>query len=135
MYQSKLFSAAQTVSDQTANVSKLFAAATGKASISARGYIWIGNYADDRWDSPKLASLASGQPVAMTPRQIKPGTEYSVLGNMVIRNGLPPNNTEYFRAQKSLGVIPRGTRVRIVTSPIGIDREFAVQYWAEVEIP
>ncbi len=50
-----------------------------------------------------------------------------------MRDGLPANDAEYFRAKKIVGTIGRGTRIRLITSPKGVDREFATQYWAEVE--
>jgi len=131
---SKLFSVAQTVSDQTADLTKILTEGDAKALLGLRGYIWIGNY-KDQWKLPKLASLDSGQLITIPPSQIELGTEYKVLGNMVLRDGLPQNDLKYFRAKRNLGVIPRGTRVRIVTIPTGIDRKFAIQYWVEVEVP
>lgn len=126
------FSAAQIVSDKTAQISTL-QKEVAPAADALRGYIWIGNY-DQAWESPKLARLDTGQPLDLAPSDMLAGTEYTVLGNMVVRDGLPDNNKEYFRGRENLGVVPRGGRVVLLKAPVGIDREFAVQYWVEVEV-
>lgn len=131
--ESEAFSAAQTVSDATATIARLNEAAVSGGAERMIGYIWIGNY-NRQWNSIKLGNLDTGQPIELPPQEIEPGTEYKVLGNMVLRAGLPPNDQDYFRAQASLGVIPRGTKVSIRRRPVGIDREFAIQYWAEIEV-
>lgn len=127
------FEATQTVSDQTARVEEI-GVSDPLSKQKIRGYIWIGNFKNS-WAGIQLAKLDSGQPVALPPEQIQKGTEYAVLGNMVVRDGLPANDKEYFRGRNSIGVLPRGTRIRIVKPPEGIDREYAVQYWAEIEVP
>jgi hypothetical protein len=131
--QSALFEASQTVSNQTAQVAKL-QADPGTDSPKSKGYIWIGDYGND-WARVKLAPVDSNDPIKVAPAQIVAGSEYKVLGNMVVRESLPPNNADYYRSLKSLGIIPVGTKVRILSKPTGIDREFAVQYWAEVSLP
>jgi hypothetical protein len=127
-----IFAATQTVSDQTAQLAKLTSDQPSGA-VKQKGFIWIGDYKNG-WNSVKLGNTATGQAVTDPPQKLLPGTEYSVLGNMVVRDGLPSNDADYFRSRKSLGVVPRGTRVRLVRAPVPIDREFAVQYWAEVEV-
>jgi hypothetical protein len=131
--ESKVDMAAQRVSDATAKIAHLRTATPHIKEAPLRGYIWIGNY-DTAWDSPRLARLDNGQPIEMPPKQIQPETRYRVLDNLIVRDGLPPNDAEYYRARENLGVIPRGGIVSITKEPKGIDREFAVQYWAEVEL-
>lgn len=123
--------AAQTVSDQTAQFSRLPQDTNGGAS--PQGYIWIGNYRNG-WSAVKLASLETGQAITAVPQRLQPGTVYQVLGNMVVRDGLPADDASYYQGRRSLGTVPRGTRVRLVGAPVGIDRGFAVQYWAQVEL-
>lgn len=130
--QTAIFAATQTVSDQTAQLAKL-TSDQAAGSSKQKGFIWIGDY-KTTWSNVKLGSLATGQAITEPPEKLLPGTEYILLGNMVVRDGLPSNDTEYFRGRKSLGVLPRGTKVRLVRAPIPLDREFAVQYWAEVEV-
>jgi hypothetical protein len=129
----RLVEAAQTVSDQTARVEQI---GTGNPTGNRRlkGYIWIGDF-DGAWRRAKLAPLDTGQPVNLSPEKLLPGTEYTVLGNMVVREKAPADDEEYYRGVNSLGVIPRGTKVRLVSAPIVRSRESAVQYWAEVEVP
>jgi hypothetical protein len=130
--QTAVFEATQTVSDQTAQLAKLSSDQPAGTS-KQKGYIWIGDYKNG-WNRVKLGAVDTGQPIAGSPEKLLPGTEYSVLGNMVVRDGLPSNDADYFGGRKSLGVIPRGTKVRLVKAPVLIDREYVVQYWAEVEL-
>jgi hypothetical protein len=128
----KLFEAAQIVSDQTAKVEQIQLPDPARRG-RLKGYIWIGNF-KQTWSGPKLAQPNTGQPISLPPSELQRGTEYIVLGNMVVRDGPPANDQSYYRGRNSLGVIPQGTRVRLVTEPIARDREYAVQYWAEVEV-
>lgn len=125
--QAAVVDAAQTVPDQSAQFSKI-------SNASRQGYIFIGNY-DNGWSSVKLGALDNGQPIKISPEELKPGTTYQVLGNMVVRDGLPENDSQYYQARSSIGTVPRGSKIRLVNTPVGIDRKFATQYWAPVEIP
>lgn len=131
--QSEIFAATQTVSDQTAQLAKL-SSVQAAGSPKQKGLIWIGDYKNG-WSRVLLSAIDTGKQIVVPPDKLLSGTEYSVLGNMVVRDGLPSNDADYFRGRKSLGVIPRGTKVRLVRAPAAIDRGFAVQYWAEVESP
>ena len=126
--ESEAFTAAQTVSDATAEIARL---RDTSAPGEVRGYIWIGNF-DRQWAPAKLAQIETGQPITGPPEQVVVGNRYRVLGNMAMRDGLPANDADYFRARASVGVIPRGTTVAVVRPAVAIDRQFAVQYWAEV---
>lgn len=125
-------SATQTVSDATATIARLTPKLPGDADEQLVGWMWIGNYRRS-WDKPTLAALDTGQPIAMAPQDIVIGSEFRALGNMVVRDGMPENDDDYYRGRKSLGVIPRGGRVRALSRAEGIDREFAVQYWLKVQ--
>jgi hypothetical protein len=129
---SKLFEAAQTVSDQTARVQSIQVMAQSDRDKPLRGYMWIGNF-DRTWSNAQLATLADRQPVTMAPNAMQPGTEYVVLGNVVVRDGLPSNDRDYYKNRGVAGVVSRGDRVRLLSAPQGVDREYAVQYWAEIE--
>lgn len=124
--------AAQEVSPAVAMLSK--SAAQGGKSLVYRtsGYIWIGNY-KDKWQKPVLIGL-DGQVINKSPTSINVGEEYTTRGNMVIREQLPENNVDYYKGSRSLGTIPVGTRIRIEQAPVGVDREFAVQYWTKVVV-
>ncbi|MCE0915664.1 hypothetical protein [Pseudomonas sp. NMI760_13] len=125
--QAAIAEAAQTVSDQSAQFSRI-------SPGSRQGYIFIGNY-DNAWSALKLGALETGQPIVIAPGNLKAGTTYQVLGNMVVRDGLPANDSQYYQGRASLGTVPRGSKVRLISTPVGIHREFATQYWAQIEIP
>lgn len=132
---SAVFEASQTVPDQTAQIATVGGNTEGgKAGIS--GYIWIGDYnkASSSWQRVKLVSPTTNAPLSNAPSSVTRGTLFTVSGNMVLRDGLPRNDAEYFQGRKSLGVLPTGTRIMISSDPVGIDREFAVQYWARVTV-
>ncbi len=130
-YNLKAFSAAQFVSDSTANIASLRSGLEQKTEKLV-GYIWIGNY-QNKWQKMNLVWGDNGRIVDIKPQEMVPGTSYNVLGNMVLRDGLPPNNSEYYKARKNIGVIPRGKQITLLSLPEMIDREFANQYWAKVE--
>ena len=132
---SDIFEASQTVSNQTAQIATVGGGASGAGDV-ASGFIWIGDYAksSSSWPRVKLVSPATNAPLVSAPATVAPGTVFTLSSNMVLRDGLPANDAEYFQGRRSLGVLPSGTRVRIVTAPVGIDREFAVQYWARVAV-
>jgi hypothetical protein len=133
--------AQQTVSDQVTKLSQLAAAVrAGSAtpgllspeSDRLRGWIWIGDYRKNSWDRVKIGELGTGKPVSLPPTTMQPGTEYLLLANMVVRDGQPANDVDYFNARKSLGILPAGTTIRLAGKPVALDREFAVQWWVEV---
>jgi hypothetical protein len=123
--------AAQTVSDQTAELASV--RPTQGESAPARGYIWIGDYEANAWSRIKLVSPKTNQSVDVPPSAMTSGSEYVASANLVLRAGMPLNDGDYFRSQPTLGVIKTGTRLKLLSVPKGVDREFAVQYWAQVE--
>ncbi|MBB5019311.1 hypothetical protein HNQ59_002609 [Chitinivorax tropicus] len=132
---SEIFEASQTVSDQTAQIATIKPDGGGGKSEQT-GYIWIGDYnkAAASWQRMKLVSPTTNAPLANPPTTIAPGTVFSVSGNMVLRDGLPANDIQYYQARRSLGVLPVGTRIKVLSTPVGVDREFAIQYWVQVAI-
>ena len=128
---SEIFEASQTVPDQTAQLTTI---KSNDASAELTGHIWIGDYnkATSTWQRVKLVSPTTNSPLASPPTSVAPGAVFAVSGNMVLRDGLLQNDSSYFQGRKSLGVLPTGTRVRVLSSPVAIDREFAVQYWLQV---
>jgi hypothetical protein len=128
---SVIFEASQTVPDQTAQLTTI---KSTDASAELTGYIWIGDYnkSTSIWQRVKLLSPATNSPLVSAPASVAPGAVFAVSDNMVLRDGLPQNDNSYFQGRKSLGVLPTGTRVRVLSSPVAIDREFAVQYWLQV---
>ena len=101
-----------------------------------KGFIWIGNYdaGGGEWQEQNLVLLEERTPVRAKPSELNRGSQYRIATNTYLRAGLPANDEAYFRGQKALGAIPRGTLLTLIGNPVGIDREFKVQYWAEVEV-
>lgn len=93
-------SAAQTVSDTTAQLARL-QSAKRPSGKRLKGYIWIGNYNAEGWEQVMLAGLDTGQPIQIPPDRVVEGTSYTTLGNIVLRDGLPANDALYFRGRAS----------------------------------
>lgn len=129
----EVFAATQTVSDQTAALANVARDQNPNAKALHKGYIWIGDF-NGTWSKTMLGSPSNNDvPVKVSPEKLPLSATYTTLGNIVVRDGLPSNDSEYFRARASLGVIPKGTTIRLVTAPVAIDRQYSVQYWAQIE--
>ena len=109
-------------------------AASASAATPVRGYIWLGNFDGARWTRATANWLDSGRPIDKAPGLIAAGTELSLNSNVYIRDGLPANDVNDFNGHKTLGVAPSGSRVRIVSAPVLIDRTSAKQCWVQVDI-
>jgi hypothetical protein len=127
------YAASETVSDATAEVSRIADEMLQHKAKQLRGYILIGSY-DGQWHEQQLARLDTGQPVDAPPKQILSGTEYRVRSNMVVRSGVPVGEATLTRDRRDIGVAARGSRVRVLQSPVRVDRGGDVQYWAEIEV-
>lgn len=125
----------QSVSDQIAKFGTR--KVNGKRiSKALEGYIFIGNFekATNAWSNTVLLSLEQKK-INISPDDLRINEEiYKVGDNMVLREQLPLNNRAYDKASKSLGVIPKHAIIKIIDKPVGIDREFAVQWWAKVQV-
>lgn len=131
--QQDVFSAEQTVSDVTANASRLAAQTTSQQEEVLQGYIWIGDWGEGQWSKVQLAGVDSRQPITISPTQMVAGTQYISLGNLVVRAERPRNDEIYFKGAETNGVIPRGSTLEIITSP-NIVRDQSKQFWAEVRL-
>lgn len=131
----QILEATETVSDQTASIENINGGSPGKGAELVRGYIWIGGYDNEGWHNPRLAYKDSGLPIEGDPKRLKSGTEYQVLGNMVLREELPGSNEKSHKDIKSLGVVPRGAVVRLMGEPKEIERGGRNPYWVSVEVP
>lgn len=130
--QKEVFAATQTVSDQTAQLANVAREIAPNGPVTRKGYIWIGDYKNS-WGRVMLGTGENDTPVKARPEDLPLSATYTALGNLVVRDGLPSNDAEYFRARSSLGVVPKGTSLKLVGTPVAIDREYAVQYWAQIE--
>ncbi len=126
------FTATQEVSDSTAAIARLTAGTQDSKPTVLTGYMFIGNYTKD-WDKTTIGRLDTGYGNTTPPAEMRQGMQYRVLGNMVIRDGLPPNTDEYYRARANIGVVPRNSLVTLLDNPEAVKRDSVVQYWAKVE--
>lgn len=96
------------------------------------GYIWIGDKRkDEKW---KRLMLKNEQGNFVNCDDVQVDQEYTVARNPVLRDARPDNTAGYFRSVGINGVVPSGSKVRVLSEPVGIDREFAVQYWVQVQV-
>ena len=131
--QQDVFYAEQTVSDVTANASRLAAQTTSQEEEVLQGYIWIGDWGGREWSKVQLASMDSRQPITISPAQMVAGTQYISLGNLVVRAERPRNDEINFKGAETNGVIPRGSTLEIIT-PENFDPDKSQQFWAEVRL-
>ena len=131
--QQDVFYAEQTVSDVTANASRLAAQTTSQEEEVLQGYIWIGDWGEGKWSKVQLASMDSRQPITIPPEQMVAGTQYISLGNLVVRAEWPRNDEINFKGAETNGVIPRGSTLEIIT-PQDFDLDTSQQFWAEVRL-
>lgn len=127
-----------TVSEPSDAVARLSRSVdeTGTLLKGKSGYVWIGDYDVDteRWTQQNLLHVDDRTPFDKPVAAMARGSQYRIGVNTYMRVALPANDEEYFRGQKAAGVIPRGTLLTVIGEPVSIDREFAVQIWAEVEV-
>ncbi|NJK41167.1 MAG: hypothetical protein HC934_07100 [Acaryochloridaceae cyanobacterium SU_2_1] len=126
------FTASQMVDNSTAQVALSSEKNRQDALV---GYIWIGNYTPQKgWSEVNLAQPGTGAKLGSQPSEIRVNATYIVQGNMVVRDGLPADDEQYFRGRANLGVIPVGTDVEILEKPVGIEREGTRHYWAKLRV-
>ena len=127
----RIAEATQTVSEQSARLAKL-GATIAATPTKLKGFIWVGDY-NTKWERVRLGEVDTSQPITSPPDKLQAGSDYVVLGNIFVRDALPSNDKNYFHARTNLGIIATGTKVRLLSPPKGIDRGFAIQYWAQIE--
>lgn len=124
----------QSVSAQTAVLTNLPTSRKETTAARAEGYIFIGNETGGRKSSMLIGNADDGAALTTPLAQLSEGSEYKALANIVLRKVMPKDDEAYYRASDPLGTIPQGTRIRLKSAPQPVDREFAVQYWAQVEV-
>jgi len=127
-----------SVSEPSEAVARLSRATDEAGTVlkGKQGFIWIGNFdaSSGEWSEQNLLLAEERTSLHTAPSTIVRGSQYRIAINTYLRDGLPANDDEYFRGRKALGVIPQGTLLTVISKPVSIDREFKVQYWAEVEV-
>ncbi len=124
------------VSDEVSQLSKSQSKFTKTTLFGRQGYIYVGIYdsSDGEWKRAILLRPDSSQPVTSAPDQLPAGGRFLLRVNIVLREGLPPNDEQYFRSRKNIGVIPSETLVALLGKPVGIKRANSVEYWAPVRV-
>jgi len=99
-------------------------AGTPATLSSDTGFLWIGSA-----QAGNLTTLA-GAPVP--PAGVKINEDYLINLDIYLRQGLPDRTT--YSQQPTLGIMPEGTRVRILDIAPPFSRASGDQYWAQVRV-
>lgn len=119
------------VSDATARLAKVSEGGSALLLSAKTGYIWIG---DLRRDGTWARSMLKADGKEVRAEQVESQKEYTLIGNPVLRSGQPPDTEGYFRSVPINGVLPRETKVIALGQPVPIQRDFATQYWLNVQV-
>lgn len=129
------FEATQTTSIKTAQLSRLPSANRELLLTGQTGYIWIGDWGKGLKNWQRLTIVTpDGEDVLLSPDEILPGMQFRIRGNMVLRDGRPDEGAQYYRSRKSLGTIPKGSKVLALESPLKYDRKITTQCWMQIEV-
>ncbi|MET0675515.1 MAG: ATP-binding protein [Bradyrhizobium sp.] len=88
------------------------------------GYMWIGSMQTGNLNSPSGATVL--------PDAVKIDGQYLTALDIYLRQGLPDPAT--YSQKATAGIMPEGTRVRIMSAPVPFTRPSGDQYWARVQI-
>jgi hypothetical protein len=127
----------QIVSDNIAKLS--FSNTDNKNDMTStnlkekEGYIWIGNYNNNSWSEIQLVDL-NNNPINSNLKSIEINTSYRIKNNLSLRDQKPESSLNYFWHINRTGVIPRGTKIRILEEPVAFKRKKAMQYWAKIKV-
>jgi BMFP domain-containing protein YqiC len=88
------------------------------------GYMWIGSMQTGNLNSPSGATVL--------PDAVKIDGQYLTALDIYLRQGLPDPAT--YSQKATAGIMPEGTRVRIMSAPVPFSRPSGDQYWARVQI-
>lgn len=96
------------------------------------GFIFVG----DRKSDGQLVSASNfrdGNGNRVEFDNIQPGQRYTLVVNLTLRAGQPENDRDYFRGQKSLGVLQKGSTVQVLSPVVDIVRSSSLtQSWVRV---
>jgi len=90
----------------------------------ATGFMWIGSAQNSNLSSP------NGDPVS--PASVAVGDQYLTTLDIFLREGAPdPTN---YSQKRTLGILPEGTRVQVVSILPPFSRPSGEQYWTQVRV-
>jgi len=118
----------QLASDKATQISEMKEVTSNTKVLE--GWIWLGNYEKSRkaWSTLLLNEVDK----STVPTKIDTMVTYTLDGNMILRSENPTIKTDYFRSVPSLGIIPRGSTVTLISKPKPASERSVVQYWAKV---
>ena len=92
--------------------------------ITDTGYMWIGSMQASNLNTPGGATVL--------PDAVKIDGQYLTALDIYLRQGLPDPTT--YSQKATVGIMPEGTRVRILSAPVPFTRSGGDQYWARVQV-
>lgn len=126
---SNLVRSSPAVSDATAQRAIVDSRGDAPAATlsSSTGFMWIGSTGAEQ-----RSNLNTPAGVAVAADAVKPGDEYTSDLDIYLRQGLPerPGYTQ----QPTLGIMPEGTRVQILSVAPPFPRPTGNQFWAQVRV-
>jgi hypothetical protein len=123
-----LVKSSATVSDATAQRAVVDSKSTKPTTLQSNvGFMWIGSAG-----STPRSNLNTTVGSPALPNAVKQGDEYVSGIDIYLRQG-PPTGSDYVQ-QATLGILPEGTRVRVLDNPQSFTRPTGDQYWAKVEV-
>lgn len=114
--EANIVQSAETVDDQVAELSRDVSDPNRTLLKNREGATWIGNLESNNLLKRSQLMNDKGEIIKLI-ELIQENNSYRVDGNNTLREKIPKPNQGYFNAVPSLGVIPRGTRIRALSSP------------------
>jgi len=101
---------------------------TPLATLSSNtGFMWIGSTGAEQ-----RSNLNTPAGAAVAADEVKPGEQYASDLDIFLRQGLPDRPS--YTQQPTVGIMPEGTRVEILSVAPPFPRPTGNQYWAQVRI-
>jgi len=101
---------------------------TPLATLSSNtGFMWIGSTGAEQ-----RSNLNTPAGAAVAADAVKPGEQYASDLDIFLRQGLPDRSS--YTQQPTVGIMPEGTRVEILSVAPPFPRATGNQYWAQVRI-
>ena len=126
---SKLVQSGTGISDATAQRAIVNSKGdTPLATLSSNtGFMWIGSTGAEQ-----RSNLNTPAGAAVAADAVKPGEQYASDLDIFLRQGLPDRPS--YTQQPTVGIMPEGTRVQILSVAPPFPRATGSQYWAQVRI-
>lgn len=106
------------------------------SSVGMTGFLFLGDFDDESgsWTQYMVVDADSGAKPSTAPGSFAQEQRFALRYLMALRESLPPNTPEYFRAVPEVTTLAEGTVVSIRSPPVRIRRGNRSQYWAKVTV-